>query len=361
MAVNVNPMDFYTEEIAVCRPWDIPQERLSSATAWVYFRDRGLLKLGCRTAVGEDEVGCYVKLWRWLPKTASRAGRWKRKLNADSIPMSRVINLCDDGQDGKVAQAGDGYITSHPLGLTEGQLTEAGNPLFGRASLFRVSLPEFGSRVTPPEHEPEKTAFQCLRQGWTDSHILQRILHQLPGRAKTRNEAQHQGLDEYVAKTWTTGAFSHGPKGGLMSNCRVYPWVTILLVSLVNEVADKPDFTSITLNSNTMSCLHTDSHNLKGTPNIAVPLTLWSGGELFLRDASGTDRLQPSGVKGRKLQILPPFLSFDGSIPHATCPWKGNRLLLIAYHVRNPENIPGGQLDILRGFGFNVRMTADPE
>ena len=126
-------------------------------------------------------------------------------------------------------------------------------------------------------------------------------------------------------------------------------------------MADPPHFTSVTISSSTMTCLHTDMRNMKGTPNIAVPLTLWSGGELFLRDASGSDRLQPAGIKGRKLSILPQYLAFDGSIPHATCPWKGNRLLMIAYHVRSPENIPLGQLDILRGFGFNIHMTAESE
>ena len=131
MTYRLDPMDFYTEEIAICRTWDIPREGLSAATALTYFRDRGLLKPGCRTAVGEDEMGFYVKLWRWLPKTRPRLGRWKRKLNADSVGTSDVIDPCADEENAEAVTA------LHPLGLSEGQLMDAGNPLFGRASPFQ--------------------------------------------------------------------------------------------------------------------------------------------------------------------------------------------------------------------------------
>ena len=95
---------------------------------------------------------------------------------------------------------------------------------------------------------------------------------------------------------------------------------------------------------------------MPGVWNTLIPITIFCGGEVFVQDGRGQDRLLPYEVTGTKIPVVAPFVSVDGSLPHATCGWRGNRVVVVAYHARDPERWPPSCVDLLTGFGFQIKL-----
>ena len=96
--------------IATCRAHHIPDGRLNLDSAMAYFSACNVSTSGCRLALGEDERGFFVHLWRRVllssvvNRESSRRFVWKRKFS--EMPSGRTgatdsdhIDLCDSGHD----------------------------------------------------------------------------------------------------------------------------------------------------------------------------------------------------------------------------------------------------------------------
>ena len=142
--------------VATCRPHHVAGGRLNTDSALAYFAACNVDVRGCRLAMGEDERGFFVHLWKRIFRKPSSletgAGRvvWKRKVNADEANNAALtghasIDLCHADQDST------GWIDVGNIPLRAPQRrVEAGSPLLGRPTLFRVDMPTFTRQVEAP-------------------------------------------------------------------------------------------------------------------------------------------------------------------------------------------------------------------
>ena len=63
-----------------------------------------------------------------------------------------------------------------------------------------------------------------------------------------------------------------------------------------------------------------------------MPCSEFTGGQLFVEDPNGRTRLSAGGPQGHMLS-LQEVTSFEPHRLHATLPWSGTRLLLVAHHI----------------------------
>ena len=109
-----------------------------------------------------------------------------------------------------------------------------------------------------------------------------------------------------------------------------YPNFTRVMTTYMQQCNSKASGTTIVINKNIQTSLHTDSHNEK-LPAYLTAITDFSDGEIFLKSDHGQDLFE--GHKGFLMSIpvgstivIPTF-----KIPHATNSWKGNRIVMILF------------------------------
>ena len=142
--------------------------------------------------------------------------------------------------------------------------------------------------------------------------------------------------------SWFSGAFVHGGKAGLRSNTKEYPMATRFLTMFARRFTGDKTFSAIGVARNTTLGMHRDSHNARNTMNMVLPLTDFEGGDLWVCDPQDTssttiERELPIGqrVKGKLLELSKENLvEFNPSLWHEVQPWKGDRLVLLAYTPR---------------------------
>ena len=161
------------------------------------------------------------------------------------------------------------------------------------------------------------------------------------------------------------GVFRHGGSVGLTKITYDKPWVAEVLVRAFKEKCPDAEFSAVYVSVNTSKDLHADSNNLTGMPNYVYPLVLpRSGGNLWIELLNG------DVVRGKITEMLdvkghPHYgcthplttsrvTSFDPHRRHAVLPWKGMRVVMIAYTPGAPQNIKGPERVILSQIGFPV-------
>jgi len=134
------------------------------------------------------------------------------------------------------------------------------------------------------------------------------------------------------------GLYSHGGTVEITGFTKKCPWTTKLLTAFVQKAHPQFFFTSLQVNVNNKCAPHTD-RNL--STSFIYGLGNYTGGELFVEDPNGADRLllskavsgYPKGaeVRGDYLNIKSKWLEFDGGKVHAVKPFKGIRFSLVYY------------------------------
>ena len=151
------------------------------------------------------------------------------------------------------------------------------------------------------------------------------------------------------------GAYRHGGVTGLLKGTEKYPWLSRLMVRCFTELDDDITFTAVYMSIDTERDVHVDRHNQSGSMNYIIPVVVpRSGGGLWVElerddqvlgpvttkmDASGKQRFGTTRPleRGRMMR-------FDARRLHATEPWCGRRVVLIAYtpalvHKLNPQDV----------------------
>eukprot|EP00439_Symbiodinium_sp_Y106_P072398 s3590_g13.t1 len=201
------------------------------------------------------------------------------------------------------------------------------------------------------ESRVEAMAGVSLSCGCVTWRQLECILRLLPT-DRTPRWAQSRSLNDSEApKTFLTGAWARGPHGGLSRHFRDYPVTSRLLAAIIRAIDPDFRFSSCTLSRNTCAKPHRDSHNSPGSMNLIIPCSRFEGGGLWLQHGSGTTALDSSGPPGFVMDVCSP-LRFAPSDLHATLPWQGCRLVLIAFHVRNVHKMSVEDLTQLQEAGF---------
>ena len=151
-----------------------------------------------------------------------------------------------------------------------------------------------------------------------------------------------------------SGALREGDKFGVTNHTDHFPCAAQFLFSWMCHFFPGASWTSIAVSAESLD-VHADHKNEPSTLNHTISVGPFHGGSLWLSDAKGhTFRLDPS--TGRELPgvtvctHMEPF-SFDGSQPHATCEWSGQRWALTAYTVVGFADAPAQVRDKLQRLG----------
>ena len=126
----------------------------------------------------------------------------------------------------------------------------------------------------------------------------------------------------------------------------------------MKEKCPDAEFSALYLSVNTPRDVHMDSNNLSGIPNYIYPLAVpHRGGDLWIELSDGDvvrgkikEMMDPSG-KSHFGCVQPltegKIVTFDPHRRHAILPWKGLRVVLIAYTPGVPQNIKGPEREVL--------------
>ena len=183
-----------------------------------------------------------------------------------------------------------------------------------------------------PTHPAEQRSLAALETGRVTRRAIMELLDMLPRLGRPIHTVPGHG---YVMppRSFSTGAYARGPSAGTMRTLRDFPLSSLLLARVVRSCAPNCAFSSLTLTRNLMSNMHRDSYNSRWSPNILIPLSDFLEGGIWVEDAHGDVLLEPQGPSGRVVAIQPPFTLLWPRSRHATLPWRGERLLLIGYHI----------------------------
>ena len=209
----------------------------------------------------------------------------------------------------------------------------------------------------PFTHCPtEQLATSCLHSQWAPFAIFGRLLDGLPSMQDSRHSSP--SIDQPSDyKSIFFGAYSQGPLVGLRAQTRRYPMVSRLLNAVLYTLSGEHNHSTVFLSRNRAMGLHSDSHNHQDVPNVLIPLSVFSGGQLFVESEEGDACLDHQGkVRGFIYPITLPFLSFDAQKRHSILPWSGCRLILGSFHIRGADRLPPGTRNVLRSLGYSIRQ-----
>ena len=201
-------------------------------------------------------------------------------------------------------------------------------------------LPPYAMDLTdnPFTHCPtEQLATCCLHAQWAPFAIFSRLLDGLPSMQDSRHSSPSIAQPSDY-KSIFFGAYSQGPLVGLRAQTRRYPMVSRLLNAVLYTLRGEQNHSTVFLSRNRAMGLHSDSQNHQDVPNVLIPLSVFSGGQLFVESDEGDTCLDhQSKVRGFIYPITLPFLSFDAQKRHSILPWSGSRLILGSFHIRGAE------------------------
>ena len=189
---------------------------------------------------------------------------------------------------------------------------------------------------------------RLLRRGFVTKCELSDLLDALPSDKKF---ASNRGQCVDTTKTWTTGAYRFSEAIGLRTNTHAYPRTTRLLSSLVTAVFPGCAFSSVGLFKNLKTAPHRDVNNSQGVPNLLVPCSDFTNGSVKVYDSGDSEEPTFLDVSKRPAKL-------DASKVHSTEDWKGDRLLLVAFHVQGAGSLRGMDARTCGRLGLQLEVTS---
>ncbi|CAE7193933.1 unnamed protein product [Symbiodinium sp. CCMP2592] len=199
-------------------------------------------------------------------------------------------------------------------------------------------------------HNAEALACEILSKGEAPrAEDIIRLYEALPKEVSARDP------EGRIPSSFSTGAYNKGGLTGLRKACHDFPLATKCLVRFVRSMRPFHPFSTISIYDNVCTALHKDSRNAC-CENLIIPLTQFSGGELWMQqDQGATPQIfGGSEVFGTAVPIPPEGLCFDArGILHCTMPWKGRRLIAVAFTVSKTEELKKSDAQLLEDLGIN--------
>ncbi|CAE7480278.1 unnamed protein product [Symbiodinium necroappetens] len=159
-----------------------------------------------------------------------------------------------------------------------------------------------------------------------------------------------------------SGAWVHGNQVGLRNNTFSFPLSTRVFTRHVARHGPAHfQFSSIVVLDNVCTVAHRDSHNDPSSQNAVFGLSDFSGGEVWVQRDGG---LTPFVANGKSLlgDALPtrpgPAIFAARHNLHATLPWSGRRVVLVAYTTTQLDRLLPDSKFFASGLGFV--FTAQP-
>ena len=302
--------------------------------------------------------------------------RFQRVLTPSS--PNYQVDLTSDWDEGTSQGPQTASSMQHPQGIIHvpqcpqdmfagslNRLLEQPVPVYAQSdSVFRACLQlqkyllePIPRPISDDMHPAELQATQCLCTGEASWADLLRIARLLPLPRQPRFP-QYAPVGELAPTSFTTGACACGPNVGITRNMKDFPRVTQVLAMIIQAIDPEHRFSSCTLSLNTGASAHRDSHNARGSSNLLIPCSSFQGGGIWLQNDKGSIQLEPAGPFGSVMDVTSP-IRFHPLQQHATMPWHGNRLVLVAFHVRHLSNLPVEDLVDLTDCGFSIDPGLD--
>ena len=181
----------------------------------------------------------------------------------------------------------------------------------------------------------------------------------LPGETMARD-----GTTWKDSKSFAIGAFAVGGSlAGLRRTSKEFPGVARALCNFVRDLDPGFSFSAIAIFRNLQTSPHRDSGNARGSQNLVVGLTSFTGGGIWTQAAGGREPCpaDPSLGLGSTLEVgLGKHIVFDPTAWHCTQAWEGTRTVLVAYTPRVNESFPSADWERLRELGFNLPSQPAP-
>ncbi|CAE7229688.1 unnamed protein product [Symbiodinium sp. CCMP2592] len=197
----------------------------------------------------------------------------------------------------------------------------------------------------------ESLAAQCLNLGFASFAQLRELSARLP--ADSVGAPSGQPVAPTDPKSFTSGAYVHHDKNGLRSNCFAFPFSTQLIARILS--AEFPDacFSSVGLFFNLRAPLHSDRNNDHRHANLLLPASHFSDGQVWVE---GRGQHPCPDLSAKRLGYLLDVASGPQRLPserlHTTCPWTGDRLLVVGFCVRDTQRLCERDCHWLRDSGF---------
>ncbi|CAE7572158.1 unnamed protein product [Symbiodinium sp. CCMP2592] len=222
---------------------------------------------------------------------------------------------------------------------------------FLEQGIYLVRGVEVSQLPYPSDHAAEMLAFSMVSHGQVRWDQMLRLVKLLPCDANLR-WAQSECHAE-APHRFTSGAWNRGPMTGLTITARGFPWATAVLASVVATWDEALNFSTCTLSLNVCAKPHRDRYNHGESRNLAMPMSRFFGGELYVEAEAGRTRLSEDGPWGHVLELSSP-VSFTPKALHASMPWHGTRLLLLAFHIGQVRNLSERSRAGLQKLGFRL-------
>ena len=243
-----------------------------------------------------------------------------------------VLTLQDDSMNADVT----------PTGKSSSGASASSNN--GEASPRTFNFLPFSAAASDSPGPAESLALACLRAGRCDNDDLIMLSSLLPGEVSARASGLVQ--DE---RSFTTGAYCHGPMIGVRSNSKIFKYSTRLLTACAKLLFKDLHFSTVGLFHNIKTKRHRDRNNLKNSLNGVAPISNFQGGGVRLH--------QPDGMVD--LQVSDGPVLFDASVEHETLDWFGpSRLVLVVFTVSRVTQLSSIDKSFLADAGFPLPLDS---
>ena len=135
------------------------------------------------------------------------------------------------------------------------------------------------------------------------------------------------------------------------------------LCAFIHHVAPRHVFAALDILDEVQSGVHLDRFNVKRSSSLVVPITHFSGGQLWVEDPAGRQPLRDGDIE--RFGYLRDFAQgpclFDPHSRHAVKPWDGRRVVIAAYLPMGVDSAGSQLRSQLSGLGFVLRVFPSPE
>ena len=181
-----------------------------------------------------------------------------------------------------------------------------------------------------------------------------KVFESLPADSLRRGQNSAIG----TTRSYSTGAYVLGGNVGLKANASSRPDVLELFSKFVNLCVPGFQYTSINVFQDVCTEPHQDQWNAN-LHNLAIPVTQFSGGAIFVEHPGGPDFSRNTGSAGTRLDVSAGPVVFDARhCSHHTEAWHGRRVVLVAYTIRHVASLSREHKAFLEQCGVKVPGTA---
>ena len=211
-----------------------------------------------------------------------------------------------------------------------------------------LPLEPFSNPSARVMHPSEIFAGQVLRLSRPPIRSeIQHLFDLLPKERPPRGDAS--------GRAFACGMYCQGPLQGLRANSRRHPLSSKLLASFVRSLEPSFNFSSLHLFLNVKTSPHIDSNNAP-LPNLIAGISDFKDGQVLVENPSGEFAIETEAgpLPAIALEVAGTFATFDAyRLRHQTAAWQGDRLVLVAFSVKNVDRLEQDDLSILREQNFN--------